>query len=539
MTTLAWSERLVDRLRGSIGLPSPGAAGARGRRARLVASIEDPYPGEPSRADELLHGRYRFLGEERGARGSPPWRVADASPAWWAEAEAFDWLRDFRAHGSAAAGRKARDLCQSWFEARHPDIAWRPDVLGRRIAAWLAHAGFLLRDADARFHGAFLASLGAQVRRLERTAPRAPDGAGRLAAGAALVLAGLALARAERCQARGLRLLESEIRRQILSDGGHVSRNPSTLLFAFAELVRAQSAHRALGREVPSFLGHAVERIAPMLRLLRHGDGGLALFNGGAEESALVIDTLLGEAKVDRAPFVSAPHGGYERLRAERLVLCLDAGAPPPRPFDHDAHAGVASFELSVGRERLVVNCGAAPTHNREWWAASRASAAHSALVIDDTNAIGLAPNGGVNRRPAPPRVHRRDTEDGSAIEIDHDGYRELFDIQHSRALALAADGASIEGEDRLSGGRTKPYTVRFHLHPRVSASLVRDGRAALLRLGEGAGWVFATEDGRLGLEDSVYLGERGETWRGEQLVINATHTGGASQVRWRFDRSS
>jgi len=539
MTNLAWSERLVDRLKDTVGFGLPGGASAGGRPARLIASIEDPYPGETARADELLHGQYRFLGEERGARGASPWQVDDASPAWWAEAEAFGWLRDFRANGGTAAGHKARELCQGWFQARHPDIAWRPDVVGRRVAAWLAHAGFLLRDADARFHGTFLASLGAQVRRLERTAHRAPDGAGRLAAGAALVLAGLALARAERSRARGLRLLETEVRRQILSDGGHVSRNPSTLLFAFAELIRAQSTHRALNREAPSFLGHAVERIAPMLRLLRHGDGGLALFNGGAEESALVIDTLLGEAKVNRAPFVSAPHGGYERLHAERLVLCLDAGAPPPRPFDHDAHAGVASFELSVGGERLVVNCGAAPVHNVDWRAASRASAAHSTLVIDDTNAVGLAPGGGVNRRPPPPRVQRRDTDDGSAIEIDHDGYRELFDIHHSRALALAADGASIEGEDRLNGGRPTPYAVRFHLHPRVSASLVQDGRTALLRLAEGAGWVFATKGGRLALEGSVYLGERGETRRSEQLVINATHAGRESRIRWRFDRSA
>ena len=543
MTTVtgsAWYERLVDRLRDAVYRTPFSAVATSGRgAAQLVASITDSHPGDVARADQLFHGCYQFAGEEHRAPATPPWDVEGASPEWHAEAHAFDWLRDFRASGGGAASRKARELCMSWLDRDGENtLGGDPEILGRRVSAWLCNAGFLMRDSDIRFHEAFLASLGRQIRLLSRTAHGGANGVGRIAAAAGLVLAGLALARGDRLAQRGLGLMEVEIRRQILTDGGHISRSPSALLAAFAELARVHSTYHGLERASPPFLVNAIGRMAPMLRLLRHGDGGLALFNGGYEESPTAINALLTVAQDNDAAFASAPHSGYERMHADRLVLHVDTGAPPPRPFDACAHAGLLSFELSAGSERLIVNCGQAVPTNQSWWIASRASAAHSTLVIDDTNSVGISAGEGVIRRSAPPRVNRRDSDHGRYIEASHDGYREAFGIHHERALALAADGGGVRGEDRLVGGRAKPFAVRFHLHPRVRASLVRDGRGALLGLADGTGWVFAAQAGGLELHDSVYLGGRGEPRRSEQLVVTGLHAGRETSVHWRLDRA-
>ena len=50
----------------------------------------------------------------------------------------------------------------------------------------------------------------------------------------------------------------------------------------------------------------------------------------------------------------------------------------------------------------------------------------------------------------------------------------------------MAESGEDIRGEDAVEAAQPQPFTVRFHLHPNVSASLQQDGEAVLLRLPTG-----------------------------------------------------
>ncbi|MGB1005628.1 MAG: heparinase II/III domain-containing protein, partial [Thalassobaculaceae bacterium] len=79
-----------------------------------------------------------------------------------------------------------------------------------------------------------------------------------------------------------------------------------------------------------------------------------------------------------------------------------------------------------------------------------------------------------------------------------------------------------------------------FHLHPRVSASLVQNGTEVLLRLPSGTGWRFRVAGGALGLNDSVYFGDGGLA-RCQQIVIDAdldtALDQGACRIKWAFRR--
>ena len=74
----------------------------------------------------------------------------------------------------------------------------------------------------------------------------------------------------------------------------------------------------------------AVDRTAPFLRMLRHNDGGLALFNGSNEGQGWLIDMLLAQADSRGRPLTSAPHSGFERIVANRTIVILDTGGPVP-----------------------------------------------------------------------------------------------------------------------------------------------------------------------------------------------------------------
>ncbi len=165
-------------------------------------------------------------------------------------------------------------------------------------------------------------------------------------------------------------------------------------------LIEARDALRAADLDVPDELQSAIDRAAPMLRFFRHGDNKFALFNGSNENDAAWIEQLLASADAKgRAP-VSAPYLGFQRLQAGRTLVIMDTGAPAPAGFDLDAHAGTLSFEMSHGKERLIVNCGTYRGPSAEWRTTTRATAAHSTLVVADHNSAQVNDDGGLGRRP-------------------------------------------------------------------------------------------------------------------------------------------
>ncbi len=515
------------------------------RTLRLVPP--DPWPGDARHGAAMLGGVYRFAGEVVQAH-NPPWLPLGAGDDFVAEWNGFEWLRDLRAVGGDEARRHARRLVASWVERQdrwHP-MAWRPDVLGRRVSSWIATHDFFCASADDTFRSRVFASLARQVCHLYRALPGPLAGAPLIAALKGLIYGGLALPGGERRQVTGLRLLDRELDRQVPADGIQIQRNPLLQLGVLRDLVDLRAALRAAQAqgegavEPPQFLHDAIDRMGPALRFLRHGDGGLALFNGGREGDPALIDAVLTQADSRSRPFRSAPHGGYERLAAGRTLILMDAGPPPPPGFDADFHAGALSFEMSVGRERLIVNCGAWPGRfGREaavWHDALRGTAAHSTLTLADTGSRPLDPaRAQAARRNGAIGAERHEQAGAAVVDAAHDFYRAAFGVAHRRRLFLGDQGDDLRGEDTLTidPGRAAtalPFAIRFHLHPAVTATLAPEGHAALLRLGSGGVWRMRATGGSLAIEESVYVGQGEERQRTRQLVIAGT-VGGSKQA--------
>jgi uncharacterized heparinase superfamily protein len=496
--------------------------------------VRDPWPGDPVRGANLLKGELELAGtgialkpgDFAGLAGPPMLRVL---------AHGFTWLRDLRALGTDAARLRARALVAEWIAAPALDaIAQRPDVAGARISAWLGHYDFFAGSADDTFRHKLMARLVSDARSLSASLPTEELDARALTALKGLIAAAVALPDHAAFLARALRVLPQEIARQILPDGCHCERSPAQQLAVLQDLTDIRALLQAAQAQPPGALAPAIERMAPALRALRHADGGLALFNGSKEEGAALIELALGQAgRAGRAPSALAD-GGFHRLQAGRSVLIMDCGAPAAPKLDRFAHAGTLSFELSIGRDRLIVNCGAAPASTGEWRDACRATAAHSTLVIADTNSSELRPEG-LGRRPELVDVQRQEANGAHWLDASHDGWRKPFGAIHRRRLYMAESGEDIRGEDAVEAASPQPYTVRFHLHPNVDASLQQDGEAVLLRLPSGNGWRLRADGARIALEESIYLGSP-ELRRSEQVVLTG-YQDGPQQVKWAITK--
>ena len=493
-----------------------------------------------------------------------PWSVKPPSEAWAESLHGFGWLDHFAALGDKDAKRWAQAAVHHWINTYGrggSTTAWRPQVTARRLRSWLTHSALLLDGADDRARRTFLRALARQARFVRARWRLAPVGAPRLEAAAGPVYAALCVDGMERGLLDALADLQSELGGQLTPDGGHFSRRPSELFKVFAMTLRLRRDLHGAGGVPTDALTLGIERMTPMLRALRLGDGGLVLFNGGRELSDGRLDYALAEARAPEPARRIAEDAGYGRLASGRTAVVMDAGKPGPGDFSTRAGAGLLAVEASFGRQRVIVNCGPGEHLGQDWANAGRATAAHSALSVEEESALEfLDPYSfqgrwlGSRVSPPYPQVAMERVEDPGGVWLSgsHDAYLRRFGLTHARRLYLSADGGDFRGEDTLTppDDRSKAllaavsdrrsgigFAVRFHIHPHVEVAMAGD--VVTLRMAEGGGWTMRQSGGETSIEESVYMGGLyRKPIHAKQIVVRGRVTDYQGRVNWAFRRA-
>lgn len=505
---------------------------------RLLGSPDDPWPGDAQAGALLMEGRMRAGGAEMATGSADFWPRVARHPVLGPHALGFVWLRDLAALGPTGTTRAcAESLLRSWLETcEELELpAWAPLAIGRRLGIWILHAPLILASHDLVYRSSVLNSMARQARHLARTATDAGRADEVIEAAAGLIIAGLLLPEGESWRRRGESLLGATLDAFILPDGGPASRQLPHLLAVMRTLITLGICYDDRSTEAPLALRHALDRMAPFVRALRHGDGGFARIAAADDLDPAAIEHLLGLSGAAGKPVDNARHSGLMRARAGRSLLLFDC-MPPPAPCDSvGAHAGTLAFEFSDGPGRLVVNIGQG---SGELETLTRTTAAHSTLVFANTNSTELRADGRLGEGVREVRIEREELEGALRVEAMHDGYRQRHATLHSRSLTLAHDGRRLIGVDRVtrSGGRKADYAIRFHLHPDVAVSKTQGGGDILLRLPDRRGWLFRAGEGEAVIEDSLYI-EDGRPRRSAQILLAGTAATGETVRHWRFER--
>ncbi len=523
---------------------------------RLVIAPQDLRTTDPTVANDIYAGYFAFAGKVVAVGGASPFKVPPPSEAWSEALMGFGWLRHLRAADSALARANARALVNDWITERgrpRPSPAWKPEVVSRRLISWVTQSPLILEGADRTFYKRFLRSVGRQTVWLANAMGDIPDGETRLNAAIALAYVALCTGGPAGQVRRASRLLGEMLDRQILPDGGHVGRNPQTIVDLLTDLLPLRQAYANQGVEPPRPLLNAVDRMMPAIKLFRHGDGALALFNGMSTTPPDRLATLLAYNDARVQAIENAPHSGYQRLQARNAVVIVDAGPPPAPAFSDRAHAGCLSFEFSDGVSRVVVNCGSPPPGVEQWRQIARATAAHSTVTVADTSSCRFAsiqgPGaalstpiiGGPAAVPMQREIQKGPAGPGPGLVATHDGYEAAFGVVHQRRLVLEADGRRLIGEDRLvvthvGRGTSDAYVLRFHLHPSVRATRTEDGAAVLLDLPNGRTWTFSAGGLPTVIEESIFFAAPDGARASEQIVVSGGFNA-LPAVSWRFER--
>ncbi|NQV99390.1 MAG: heparinase II/III family protein [Rhodospirillales bacterium] len=451
----------------------------------------------------------------------------------------FSWLADMQASGLDTSARIAREITANWItrNGRWQPRTWHMPVLADRLYNWVCASSFLLAGADASFRHQFTKALARQARHLfiaVRLGVPLPQG---FAVQQALICCALAMPDPGSRLKNGTTRLHQAIGDEVLADGGHVSRNPSVQFQALRHLIETRTILRNHPSGAPVWLQAAIDKMTPMLRTFVLGNGQLAAFNGAGHFDAKTIELLLKISEAGGRAVTNSPHSGYQRLASRAAIVLMDAGAPANGGRCSLENAGTLAFEMSVGKQRLIVNCGLPADGNPALMTALRGTAAHSTLCIGEMNSSEINSTGFLGpRRAWRTQAVRREIDKNTLVEATHDGYRLPFGLTHKRTLYLAAEGTELRGEDVITGTAEQPAVIRFHLHPSVQASLIEAGNSVLLKFGKIAGWRFRTSVADLTLQPSLFYD--GATRRqSQQIVINFRHHGPVSVIKWRLSK--
>ena len=518
-------ETAYDGLRGRL----PGPAGPFTGFLEPLPALRD---GDAETGRQIYRGQFAFAGHTLKCHPADAFASTHMPSAWRDELLGFSWLADLDAAGLALYRAFARNMFGIW-AAR--EEASPLTVTSNRLLAFSRHGAFLLNGAPATFEAEFLRRAGQDVRRLTQMRVKTPADA--LLQSAAVLAASLSFAGSGQLRDEALARTGAAAAAAILPDGGAVDRSPRSLAAMLAILVPLRERLERRRIAVPHDFHAAIERAMPMLRMLCHGDGGLAVFHGTDDTARATVQALMDRDAVGGRPLTHAVHAGYARLSQGSATVVADCGATA-------VCDSPLAFEFSDGPQRLVVSCGFPLHASPAWFTAARGPAAHSTLEIQNASERALDSfflRRGKSRPPGAVTAEVIASPHGTLMKARSEAHLAALGLVHHRELFLAFEGQDFRGEDRLErhdpmerGWPEVQFALRFHLHPTLKVEAGRAGASLQLTLPGGGVWQFTARGGVLRLEDSLFLATGGAAQPCRQIVIRGI-AGRPDIINWAF----
>ncbi|QGP79498.1 heparinase II/III family protein [Sphingobium sp. CAP-1] len=517
---------------------------------KLLAVPNDDVPGD-SRAGAAIRAGYFLFRGKKLPIDTLDFHRLDVGPAFADYLHGFRWLRDLASSASREQGAPiAETVMRKWLAAHHEtpsEPAWRADNAGWRLLFWTAHAPLILSSSDLVYRSLVLNCIARTARHLDRIADKAPMGLPRLTAWCGILAAALLIPGGEARRLFGEAGLKRAIDSGFHADGGIVARSPLAQLEAIMLLSMLRAVYDVRREGAPACLTDALNRAVPALLGLAHGDGGLGNWQGAGAIAPQNVQAVIAASRVRARPLRQARDWGYQRIAAGTTILQIDAAPPPVARLAEAGCASTGAIEISDGSARLIVNCGGAALEGawipRDLAQGLRTTAAHSTLTLNDSNSTALLPDGTLGKGVTEVELNRQESDNGSRLELSHDGYVRRMGYVHRRLLLVSGDGKEVRGEDMLTPAERRrkpakqPVQLRFHLAPGVEPTLTADAMGALLRIDLGALWQFRAGAGALSVEDSLWVDANGHPHPTKQLVVTGEALPGGSSIGWIFKR--
>ncbi len=400
---------------------------------------------------------------------------------------------------------------ESWHDCTTPgqEPAWEPYPTAVRITNWI----YALALSRERLPPELLDHLGgsvqSQARWLSARLEHHVSGNHLQRNYQALALAGATLVgrRAAGLHRRGVRGLERQWQRQVLSDGGHYERSSMYHLLFLADGLEYLAWRRWLGRPVGVEMRQVVSLCGEAGWHFFRSDGTIHLLADSAQEVAPSINWIGAALRRECGRRPNTPDGawalpamGYCGVRDDknRESLLIDAGPFGASDQPGHGHCDALSYELDLGGRPIVVDSGVAGYQGHALREYVRSTRAHNTVAISGREQSEIWGAFRVGRMAS---VVRAD------VSVLPGKYRFDGSVHHHHGVihhrTLEWQGLVLTVRDTVEGYRSEESVVTWlHLHPTFAVTtlgnnwVARDHQREILIRPIGATRVTAVRGG-------------------------------------------
>lgn len=454
---------------------------------KSFAHLNTPLEEYEQRLADLSENRFTFL--NRTLTLDPiDWNRRNESHLWNYQLHYFDFAipcaRALVWRGDRKVWRSCQSLIESWIEQARVGRSdgWDAYPLSLRVVNWI-YAYSIVADVcgERRFLERWRTSICRQLDFLSRHLEFHLLANHLFKNIKALVIGGLFFNRKD-WLAIGSFHLRSEIKEQILGDGGHFERSPMYHAQILVDLLECYALLAAFNPPGPNAIAieSKLRSMAGFLEAMSYADGRLAQFNdsAGTEESRPwpILETAKNVCGHSRGYHPRAfPQTGYYlwRSRDGREKMIIDAGPPSVDHNTAHAHCDLLSYELCVDGRPFIVDSGVHGYAGDQYREYCRSTRAHNTVMFDGREQSEVWSAFRMGRRA---RVIEA-TARGDERQFDFRGSFERYDkaIIHERGIRRFTNGEWVV-TDVARKGDVETATSFLHLHPGVEARISGSG---------------------------------------------------------------
>lgn len=505
----------------------------RGGAQEVVCFPPDLWTGDPEEGQSLIDGVYTLRGQAFPVTETP-WRRGGLP----LEAAHFLWLRDLHGVGGDQARQTARRLTESWIRDHGglTGLPWQPYIAAERAVLWLQHYSFFAAGSEEDFQDSLSQSLVLHLYRLRaHYYARYPDDDPLLIIKAMMYITGCLrgyeawFETLESC-------LEDYLSHTIDERYEHRCMSLSLQLETVIHLLDIRLLYQSKNQRAPTYLRDMLCQMAAVLKRAQMGTGTLPAFHATPRYDRAWLQSLLTMAGQSCQVMVQPYQGrvmGLEKIICKNTCVIMDCRLPET---EQRYHASPLAFELSIGKNLLIANCGYGAMLSPEWKKGLRSAAAHSTLSMDDADAFDYGASG----EKTLSRIETEVSEDTGRITLKarHDGYFGRFGVLHERTLVLSRNGDHLTGHDGLKGAQGHAFCVRFHLPPHIRPLLEAGKNRVYLDAVNQDIWTLTCPALPITIEESVFIDAEGNIRPTSQVVIRGTTGAGQTDIHWVLQKA-